>query len=310
MTDETTTENLDISLPNYVDLSTLPAPQVIEELDFETIFAEMLADFKERNTDYDALLESDPVVIALQSCAYREVLLRQRINEAAKASMLAYATGSDLDNLAAFYNVERMLVSEEDLTTTPPTYAVYEDDSRLRLRTQLAMESITTAGSENAYLYHAFSSSVKIKSVNISSINAGEVIITILQNEDTGLADDDLCQEVSDYLNAEDIRPLTDKVIVQSAELIFYSVKAKMYIYSDPSISVIEEEARTNLEEYVSKRHKIGEVMATSGIYQALHTEGVQKIELIEPTSDITTTNTQATYCEEIEIEVITVNDE
>ncbi len=50
-------------------------------------------------------LESEPIVKNLQENTYREVLLRQRINEAAQAAMLAYAIGSDLDQLAARNNV-------------------------------------------------------------------------------------------------------------------------------------------------------------------------------------------------------------
>jgi phage-related baseplate assembly protein len=42
-------------------------------------------------------LESEPIVKLLQENAYREVILRQRINDAAKAVMLAYSTGADLD---------------------------------------------------------------------------------------------------------------------------------------------------------------------------------------------------------------------
>ena len=117
--------------PDHVDLSSLPAPKVVEELSFEMIFQELLADFKSRRPDYDALLESDPVIIALECSVYRELLLRHRINEAAKANMLAYATGSDLDNLAAFYGIERM---------------ENESDERLRYRTNLALEGLTTAG--------------------------------------------------------------------------------------------------------------------------------------------------------------------
>ncbi len=41
-------------------------------------------------------LESEPATKLLQENAYRELLLRQRINEAAQAVMVAYAMGGDL----------------------------------------------------------------------------------------------------------------------------------------------------------------------------------------------------------------------
>ena len=79
------------------DLSSLPHPSVIEALSFEAIFGALQADFQSRYPQYSALLASDPAIKLLEVAAYREVLLRNRINAAAKASLLAFATGSDLD---------------------------------------------------------------------------------------------------------------------------------------------------------------------------------------------------------------------
>ena len=48
-------------------------------------------------------------MILLEVCAYRELLLRNRlVMEAAKHTMLAYATESDLENLAASLGVENL----------------------------------------------------------------------------------------------------------------------------------------------------------------------------------------------------------
>ncbi|HBW1051611.1 TPA: baseplate assembly protein, partial [Klebsiella pneumoniae] len=91
-----------------IDLSQLPSPTIIEELDFETILIEvkavMAAAFPEDMQSAVAAaieLESEPLNIIAQAMAYRELLLRQRINEGAAACMLSHATGDDLDNIAA-----------------------------------------------------------------------------------------------------------------------------------------------------------------------------------------------------------------
>ena len=116
-----------------IDLTRLPAPKVIEELDFETIFERKKANLIAlvpagiRPTIAATLkLESEPLTIDLQQQAYQEIILRQRINQAAAATLLAFAQGSDLDHLAAAKGIERKTIIAADPTTNPPTEAVYE----------------------------------------------------------------------------------------------------------------------------------------------------------------------------------------
>jgi phage-related baseplate assembly protein len=273
-----------------IDLSKLPAPKVIEELSYEEIFQDILSDFLEKNPTYSTLLESDPAMILLEVCAYRELLLRNRINEAAKATMLAYATGSDLENLGAHLGVQKL---------------IGESDDQLRQRIQLAPEAFTNAGSIGAYTFHALSASSDIKSVSVKSPNPGEVLVTILSKTGNGVASEGLIDAVLDKLSEEDVRPLTDQVSVQSAEIINYSVEAVITVYSGPSSAVVETEARAALDKFLDERHAIGKLVALSGIYDALHVDGVKKVQLIHPASDVVTTDEQAAYCNSKTISIV-----
>jgi hypothetical protein len=85
-----------------MNLSDLKTPEIIEELSFEEILLRMKETLVAIDSEYTAYLGSDPLMKLMEVAAYRELLLRQRINQAAKANLLAFATGSDLDNLAAF----------------------------------------------------------------------------------------------------------------------------------------------------------------------------------------------------------------
>ncbi len=89
-----------------IDLSQLPAPALVEVLDYESLLAErkatLISLYPEEQREAIARtlsLESEPLVKLLQENAYREVILRQRVNDAARAVMVAFATGSDLDQL-------------------------------------------------------------------------------------------------------------------------------------------------------------------------------------------------------------------
>jgi phage-related baseplate assembly protein len=123
-----------------LDLSRLPPADLVRPLDYEAIVAARVADLKDRleaaDIPFDVdRLETDPGVILQEADAYRELLALQAINDVGRANMLAYATGADLDNLAAVYGggISRLLVS-----AGPPP--VYETDERFRRRILLAPE--------------------------------------------------------------------------------------------------------------------------------------------------------------------------
>lgn len=85
----------------------MKTPNIVETLKFEEIFSRMKEELVRRNASFSALTESDPAIKILEVAAWRELLLRQRINDAAQANLLAFARGNDLDHLAEFYGVLR-----------------------------------------------------------------------------------------------------------------------------------------------------------------------------------------------------------
>ena len=75
---------------SMLDLSALPAPQVLEPLDYEELYQRKLALFRlAMGENWTAALESDPVVKQLELVAYGDMQMRARINDAAKALLLA-----------------------------------------------------------------------------------------------------------------------------------------------------------------------------------------------------------------------------
>ncbi len=100
-----------------IDVNKLPAPQIVEELDYETILTAMRVKLAELLPDWTASdLESDPANKVLEVAAYREMLMRQRVNESVRACMLAFARSTDLDHLAANFGVERLAAAQATFT--------------------------------------------------------------------------------------------------------------------------------------------------------------------------------------------------
>jgi phage-related baseplate assembly protein len=289
---------------SVIDLSQLPAPAVVEELDFETILEALVADYKERYPDFDADLESDPVYKVLETAAYREVTLRQRVNDAAKAVMLAYATGTDLDNLAALQEVGRLVVDEGDPDAVPPVDPTYETDARLRYRVQLAPEGQTTAGPTGSYEFWAVSASADVRDVDVSSPAACHVVVTVLSSAGDGTPDADLLSTVDAALNTRDVRPLTDQVTVQAATIVPYAIVADLTLYEGPDAETVRQAAEEAVTQYASDHHLLGHDITLSGLYAALHQAGVQKVILASPTADLVIAANEASYCTSVAVTV------
>lgn len=285
-----------------IDLAKLPSPEVVEQLDYEQILAAMLADLRARDNQFTALVESDPAYKVLEVAAYRETLLRARINDASRAVMLAYARGSDLENLAAFFGVERQLVDPGDSEAIPPVPPTYEDDNRLRKRVQLSLEGHSTAGPIGSYVFHSLAASARVKDVDVASPTPGEVIVTVLSDDEQGVPSTELLSAVESTLNAEDVRPLTDHLTVQPAEIMTYQIEASLVLYTGPDAAVVQAAARQSVTDYVRRHHLLGNDITLSGLYAALHKEGVQRVNLISPVRDIVVEPHQAAWCSGITI--------
>lgn len=287
-----------------IDLSQLPAPSVVETVDFEAILAERKARLvslypEDERADITArlALKSEPITKLLEENAYREVVLRQRINEAARANMLAFATGTDLDNWAANVNVERLMISPGDPDAVPPVPPTYESDTRLRLRAQRAFEGLSVAGPTGAYVFHALSADGRVADATAVSPSPCVAIVTVLSQLGTGEATQDLLDIVQAALSAEDVRPVGDRLTVQSATIVDYAIEATLYLYPGPEQEPILAAAQAKAEAYVAEQRRLGRDIRLSAVYAALHVEGVQRVELISPAADVVLDDSQASHC-------------
>lgn len=293
-----------------IDLSLLPPPDVIEVIDYESILAtrkarmRALLDEAGILPDWDPDSESDPFVKFLEENAYREVLLRQRVNDGARAVLLATAKKNDLANLVARFGVERQLVTPADPDAVPPVPAVYETDARLLLRGQLAFEGLSVAGPRGAYRYHALSADPRVLDVGVSRPEPGTVLVTVLSTEGDGTASAELLDIVAAALNDEDVRPLNDRVEVQSAQIVHYTIAGTLYLSDGPDAAAVLDAAQAAAQAYADLRHAVGALVALSGIDGALHRTGVIRAVRTEPAAEIVPTATQAAYCDAVTLAI------
>lgn len=305
-------------------IANLPEPELIEELDFEAIFRELVTDFRARHPGYTALLESDPAIKLMQVFAYRELVLRQRVNDAFKATLLAFSRGGDLDNLAAFYGVERQ---------DPET------DDQLRDRTIERIKGSSTAGGASWYRYQALTADNRVGDALVTSPEAGQVRIAVLSLEGEtikaasgeqlvalgesygvervmspleleedfrgrvllaalggrgdGAASDQLLEVVDTKVQADDVRVITDTVQVISANIVLVNVVANVYLYPDQPASTLNGLAQLLRDDF-RREAGLGWDLTPSWLISRLHVAGVQRVELASPSSVVVADATTA----------------
>ncbi|MFM0598139.1 baseplate J/gp47 family protein [Paraburkholderia sp. D15] len=285
---------------NTIDLTAIEPPDVVETLDFEEIYQDLLEHFRSIYPEWSAALESDPVVKLLELAAYREVRYRARANDAARSVMLAFATGTTLEHLAALFGIGRLTVRPADPESGDE--GLKEKDDDLRSRTQLAPQGYSVAGPEGAYRSHALNADGRVLSVSVTSPAPCEIVVTILSREGDGTASEELIGIVTKALRAEDVRPLAEKVTVRGAQIIRYRIRATLVFFAGPDRSVVLTESRKRARQYADDMHQLDMEVTTDGLHAAIRVPGVQKVILETPPDGIRVSKGQASFCTDIEL--------
>lgn len=292
---------------------------MVEAIDFEAYLKDFMADFKARadaaGFDYDLdwvagqtdFLESDPIVKVLEVAAYREMILRQRVNDAARQVMLPFAGGFNLENLGAYFRVKRMsstsIVNNKEVVT-------WESDERYRHRVWLAPEAYSCAGSEGAYEFFAMGADLSIKSVKVYTPNQGDGNVHVLPLVDSGdgTPSAGIITKVREALLPKERRPLTDIVTVRAAAIVPYSIDVRLQVPVGPDTGLIAAEAARKLQKYADNRHKVGVPVYLSGITAAGSIDAVENVIKNAPTADVVPQEDEAAYCTSVNvaIEVLT----
>lgn len=265
------------------DMSQLPPPSVVETVDFEAIVADMLADLRARDSAFTATVESDPAYKVVEANAYREILLRARVNDVARRRLLAFATGSDLDQLAVFYGVQRLVLVPGNANASPPVLPVYEMDDAFRARIRERIMGSSAAGTAAWYRYHALTASALVTDVAVDSPAGGVVRVSVLSSEGDGTPSAETIQAVRDVVGSDAVRALCHEVQVVPVEIVTVNVVAN--IKTLPSSSITDLEA--GLRAAFNQARGLGWDVTTSWLVARLQAVGVYSVELTAPAANV-----------------------
>jgi phage-related baseplate assembly protein len=258
-----------------IELASLPEPTVIEEVSLEAIITSMRDDLVARFPSIAAVidLESEPARKLIEVFAYRETLLRARTNDAARARLLAFATGADLDQLGGSFTpaVVRMLG---------------EDDERFRLRILLSGMA-RNVGSTERYRLAALDADLTVKDAIAYRLGRDPTVyVAILSTAADGVADPALLALVQEQLDLPSNRLVNSPAIARSAVQTVTTVIAALTV--KPGVAgTIADTAVANLEAAFASEIGLGQDLTRDWIKSRLMVPGVYAVDLVSPAADV-----------------------
>lgn len=253
-------------MTTVIDLQMLPAPDLVEPIDIEAIYQEILANYIALNPDFTAAVETDPMVKLMEYVAYREAGLRARINDAARSNYLAFADGTDLDHLAAW----------------PAGITRLDGETRERFayRVQLRQAGMAGTGLRERYIEAALGISLDVVAADARRAATGGVLVIVWINDALSAnAQAALIAQIESFFAADTGAPLGIPLTVSAA--VPRAVNLTATVWREPSApadtaTTLESTLASAIRDYA----KLGRDIPPSWIDARLHVTGIAKVSL------------------------------
>ena len=283
-------------------LSVLAQPEVIEELDYDVLLKRRLGVLKReaarRGVDISEITElrTDPGRILLEEASYAEMAIRSRQNHIYRSRLLYFAKGADLDHVAEEYGVTRL---------------ENEPDEDLRIRVRIHNRGSSAAGPDDWWRFHAMKADERVEDVAVIRVPIGPhnqqrglVRLSILAETPDGVPGEDVLENVRAHVTSDAVRPLGSKVEVVAATSRPVTVRAHIWLLPETQHFVFEK-LETGLKQAFADTRALGWDVTPSWIIGQLQQNGVQRVELLEPTSVIKAAPGEAPLLKRIHLELM-----
>ena len=318
----------------------LPVMQAMERPHFETMFSQFKTDFLNQLRETDSAqaaevaltLDSEGELITkvLEAFSIYMIANIEAENEKARQMLPSHATGSNLDHVVAMLGLERQIIKPGNADAIPPIAPVLETDSALLTRFWLAPHapaagtrlhykfqmltidaapfiSVDKPATNQVRLTYTYDQPIMVNQIrdgNGRRTAPGEVTLTVLVNSSKGVANAALLAAVTAHFKRDDVGAETDFKIVQSAQIIDYVQEVNIGIVPGPDTLLIKHTIEAKLREYAQTQWRLGGSILRSYIDHIAHSNGAQSVTIIQPTSDIYTTDFEAPFCASVSVNV------
>ena len=171
-----------------------------------------------------------------------------------------------------------------------------ESDERLRERIEVSLDTLSGAGPYRAYRKLTLKADSRIRDVLIYG-EPGEVHLVI----DTESYDEALQTRVMAAVNAEEVRPLTDHVILHHATAQYFDVAATLVVEDGIDANTVVQRAKDALR-LRTEDIRVGESLSRARLIDALFVSGVRDIRLTSPADNLSATREQVLKLAALEV--------
>ncbi|MGG4470026.1 baseplate J/gp47 family protein [Paenibacillus alvei] len=174
----------------------------------------------------------------------------------------------------------------------------WEEDDPYADRIRQSNSQYSTAGPEDAYIYHAKSVSSEIVDVAVDSPSVGVVtIVPLLENGE--LPTSDIIKAIEEKLNERTIRPLTDMIRIESPEIVLYDIQVNFYIpRSKTSVeSTIKAQINAAIDDFIKwQKSKLGRGIDASELVSRIKEAGGVRVTASSPSQFVVLSKTQVAH--------------
>ena len=170
-------------------------------------------------------------------------------------------------------------------TTESEGGAAQESDTAFYQRMRDSVETYSTAGPKGAYEYYAKTASTLIVDAKADSPTPGTVDVRILLKGGE-LPGAEIIQVVMDELTADEVRPLTDRVIVAAPDVVMYNIDFTYYIRENSALSAatIAANVQAAVQEFKQwQSAKMGRDVNPSYLISLLIQAGAKRVDVRSP---------------------------
>lgn len=210
---------------------------------------------------------------------YADVVVQAEEAGADSAGLLAGAIKILVDPIPYIAGVSNTTESTGGLDT--------EDDDSLTRRIYLAPSVYSCAGPRDAYEYYAREWRGDVADVRVDSPNPDEVNIYFTIEDENGvrLPNSTELEDMKEYMSAETMRPLCDKVDCVAPDEVEYSISLTYWIaVSDQkSVSEIQNKVNKAVDDFQTWQRKLGRDINPTELIARMRAAGTKRVKLTAP---------------------------